>query len=766
MSKPVPKSPLPSALDLLTGATSYHGWLTSQANYREQVRFFGFLPPRAGVTAQTTTFAPWVEYLGVQLREHQVAALDALAVGDNVVIATPTASGKSLCYQLPTLDALATGDTVLYLFPTKALARDQQSSLQGLIARTTDTRSLDGISPAAVQAYDGDTPTDMRQRIRYDPRCIITNPDMLHYGLLPYHAQWGVLWRNLRYIVLDELHSYRGVMGSHVGNIIRRLMRIARHYGATPQLIAASATIGNPAQHAHNISGEDFTAIDQDSSPRAAREVIFWQPPIISAKNDPEVRYRSPLSEAADVAALFVKANLKSIFFCNARKSAELLRHYALRSLDDAEAPLIQSYRAGYLPEDRRALEEAFKADDITVLTATNALELGVDIGGVDAVVMVGYPGSLTSFWQRAGRAGRAKTRALTLMVAADNPLDAYYLQHPEAILEGRAERAVADAFNSEIQPWHLACAAYEKPLANDEPLAKHLPEAGAHLRQRGDVWLSITRYPHRRVSVRGTGGKRVRLEDGFGNSLGISDYATALRELHPGAVHLHRGEHYLVRNLDLERGVAVLLPHIEDYYTQTRFVTDIDILESQLTLPGVSVGRVNVSTEFTSYVRKRYYSDAILDERPLDLPAITYPTQALWVNMREVASQLGALLPDAMHALEHTLIGLLPAFVLCERMDVGGVSYPHYPATGEPVMFIYDGYPGGVGYALAGATVYGQWLEAARDLLASCSCASGCPRCILSPKCGNGNQYLDKVAAKNLADALLARLDTVRHHA
>ena len=253
MSKFAPKSPLPPALDLLTGATSYHGWLTSQANYREQVHFFGFLPPRVGTTADTNTFAPWVERLGVGLREHQAAALEALAAGDNVVIATPTASGKSLCYQLPTLDALAREGSVLYLFPTKALARDQQSSLQGLIARIGDT-----VPPEAVQAYDGDTPTDVRQRIRQQPRCIITNPDMLHYGLLPYHEKWGALWRNLRYVVLDELHSYRGVMGSHVANIIRRLLRIARHYGATPQLIAASATIGNPAVHAHNITGERF----------------------------------------------------------------------------------------------------------------------------------------------------------------------------------------------------------------------------------------------------------------------------------------------------------------------------------------------------------------------------------------------------------------------------------------------------------------------------------------------------------------------------
>ncbi|MEM6429172.1 MAG: DEAD/DEAH box helicase, partial [Deinococcota bacterium] len=688
----------------------------------------------------------------------------------NVVIATPTASGKSLCYQLPTLEALATGGTVLYLFPTKALARDQMMSLRGLINNLGD---VNGISPGDVTSYDGDTPSEARQSIREHPRCIITNPDMLHYGLLPHHLKWGELWRNLRYLVLDELHSYRGVMGSHVANIVRRLMRVAHHYGARPQLIAASATIGNPAQHAYNISGEVFTAVDQDSSPRAAREVIFWQPPVISAKNDPDLRRRSTLSEAADLASLFVKANLKSIFFCNARKSAELLRHYATRSLSEAEAPLIQSYRAGYLPEDRRALEDAFKADEITVLSATSALELGVDIGGVDAVVMVGYPGSLTSFWQRAGRAGRASTRALTLMISADNPLDSYYLGHPDDILEGRAEHAVADAFNSELQPYHLACAAYERPLHAGESLAQNLPEAGAYLHKRtdkhGDVWLTRLRYPHRHVSVRGTGGQRVRLYDGFGTSLGISDYDTALRELHPGAVYLHRGEHYLVRNLDLNQGVAVLLPHIEDYYTQTRFVTDIDILEPLFTWPGVTVGKINVTTSFTSFVRKRYYSEAILDERPLDLPPISYPTQALWVNMRGLAPQLGKYAPlfaEGMHALEHTLIGLLPAFVLCERMDVGGVSYPTYPATGEPVMFIYDGYPGGVGYAAAGASLFERWLTAAKDLLTSCPCKHGCPSCTLSPKCGNGNQYLDKDAARTLAEVLLKRLIPAVHHA
>jgi DEAD/DEAH box helicase domain-containing protein len=375
------------------------------------------------------------------------------------------------------------------------------------------------------------------------------------------------------------------------------------------------------------------------------------------------------------------------------------------------------------------------------------------------------------ALWQRSGRAGREGRRALTLLIPGNDPLDEYYLHHPELLTEGRVEDAVADPFNSELHPLHVACAAAERVLRDDErgvvdPSLALASVPGLHRIESG--WTHLGRYPHRRVRIRGSGDRMIRLKDAGGRSLGTADLATALRELHPGAVYLHQGEPYLVVRLDLDRGLAELLPHIEDFYTQPRSETDIEVLPAsacgaeRTPLPaGVQVGRVRVSTAITSYVRKRYLSGQILDERALDLPELSYPTQALWFSAREVEDAVRPdELPGALHALEHTLIGLLPAFVLCERADVGGVSYPSYPPTGESTVFIYDGYPGGVGYARAGATQFRTWLTAARDLLRDCPCESGCPRCVLSPKCGNGNQFLDKRAARKLADALLRRFE------
>lgn len=749
---------------------SYHGWLTAQEGYRGQITFMGFLPGRSGTPAPLLAsgrYGALLEALGVAPYTHQAASLSLTEAGHNVVVATPTASGKSLCYQVPTLEVLERGRTALYLFPTKALAHDQ---LEKLKARAAPFGLAD-----VVSAFDGDTPVSRRRGLREGARCVLTNPDMLHYGILPHHGLWSRFLGALDLIVLDELHAYRGVMGTHVANILRRMLRLARFYGASPRLVAASATIGNPAAHAQNLTGEPFAAVTEDGAPSAPRELLFWRPPDLPGEAGAEGRRRSVHSEAADLAARFVRAGVKSIFFCNSRKSAELLRRYAAGQLSEAEAARLASYRAGYSAEDRRALEARFKRGELQVLTATSALELGVDVGGVDAVVLVGYPGSLTAFWQRSGRSGRSGTRALTLLIPGNDPLDEFYLTHPEMITEGRAEHAVADAFNSELYPRHLACAAFEKPLDDAEASAAALHGADPaalpnFLRARGR-WLYRGGYPHAKLSVRGAGGGRVVLKDSTGKSLGVADIETALRDLHPGAVYLHQGEDYLVRNLDLEKGEAFLLPHLEDFYTQVRAVTEIDVLgrdvlgEDACGVSGpVQTGRVRVTTRITSYVLKRLYSDAALDERPLDLPDLSYTTQALWFSVREVAGAVHpSLLPAAMHALEHTLIGLLPAFVLCERADVGGVSYPLYPATGEPLVFIYDGYPGGVGYAREGAAQFGAWLTAARDLLASCPCTSGCPRCVLSPKCGNGNQILDKGAALALAGALLERLGNVR---
>lgn len=735
----------------------YTSWLKSLEGYEAQIASFSFFPARAKGerVSYEGKFTSLLKHFELSPYKHQAEALSLTEAGHHVVVATPTASGKSLSYQIPSLHALAREKTALYLFPTKALAHDQLAKLKGL----AKTLRLDEL----ISSYDGDTPLTERGRLREQARCLLSNPDMLHYGILPYHDKWAGFLSKLEYLVIDEMHAYRGVMGTHVANILRRLLRLAWHYGAKPQIIAASATIANPSEHAFNLTGLETLAVTEDAGPRAARELVFWQPPLVSEKG--EGRRRSANSEAAWLAGHFVKAGLKSIFFCNSRKSAELLKRYSMNYLENDQEKYLQSYRAGYTSEDRRMIEEGFKKGDITVLTATSALELGVDIGGVDAVVLVGYPGSMTSLWQRAGRAGRSGSRALTLLIAGDDPLDEYYLNHPDLITESKAEKAVADAFNTEIHPLHVACAATEKPIPETEGyVAPWLePEPNSKLVKRNHKWFYLGKYPHKQVNVRGTGGKRIVLKDGFGKTVGISDFETALRELHSGAVYLSQGDTFLVAKLDLEAGVATLLPHIEDYYTQTRSLTDIEILDTEFQIYGVSIGRVRVSTEYSSFVKKRYFRETILDERLLDLPQVAYSTQAMWFDVSEVKFTVPPQnLASAMHALEHTLIGLLPAFVLCERADVGGVSYPIYPASGQPLIFIYDGYPGGVGYSRAGTSVFLDWLAAAYELLKDCPCKSGCPRCILSPKCGNGNQYLDKHAAKALAYELLSYLKQV----
>ena len=747
---------LPAALG---DSPSFHAWLTGMEGYADQVQAFSFFPPQAAgeIPVYSGMFSDLLAEVGICPYQHQVDAFLGLDQSQNIVVATPTASGKSLTYQIPTLHGLQNDQTALYLFPTKALAHDQLEKLTGLAAQF----ELDHL----IASYDGDTPTGKRASIRKQAKCLLTNPDMLHYGILPYHEKWAQFFSSLKYLIVDELHSYRGVMGTHVANILRRFLRIAEHYGADVQVIAASATIGNPAKHAMNLTGLEFTAIREDTSAKAAREFIFWQPPAMSQAEDSDNRRRSANTEAAQLAAMFVKAGLKSIFFCNSRKSAELLKRYALGQLSDEETEFLQTYRAGYTSEDRRRIEQGFKKGDIRVLTATSALELGVDVGGVDAVVLVGYPGSMMALWQRAGRAGRSRTRSLTLLIPGNDPLDEYYLHHPELITDGKVENAVADAFNTEIHPLHMACAAVEKPITDKDAILGDLIHLGDYPKFKNikKRWHYQGRYPHKGISVRGTGGKRIILKDGFGKSIGISEYETALRELHAGAVYLHMGETYLVASLDLKEGVAVLLPHIEDYYTQTRSETNIDIVEREFDLYGVNVGRVTVTTTYLSYVKKRYFSEAIIDERLLDLPEVSYNTQALWFPMTDFVGLVSAAdFPSGIHALEHTLIGLLPVFVLCERADVGGVSYPIYPETGEPTIFIYDGYPGGVGYTRAGTTVFKDWLTAAYDLLCDCPCKTGCPRCVLSPKCGNGNQYLDKQAAKVLAKGMLEKLESI----
>lgn len=755
---------------------SFHAFLTQLDGYQGQIAAYHFFPPRRGVEVPDYDgpFAAELAALGIRPYRHQAEALRAAGDGRDVVVATPTASGKSLTFQLPTLAAATQGGSALFLYPTKALAHDQLLRLRALAA-ALGLADTDGGGVPTVAAYDGDTPAERRAGVRSGTRLVLTNPDMLHYGILPHHRSWSAFLADLRYLVLDEVHAYRGVLGTHVANIVRRLLRVAGRYGASPTVIASSATIANPGEHAERLTGRRFVVIDEGDAPSGAREFVIWRPPPVGGGGAGQAgaeRRRSANGEAATLAARFARDGVKSLFFCNSRKAAELVRHYAATMVDPEVAPRIQSYRAGYTAEDRRLLEAGFKSGDIEVLTATSALELGVDVGGVDAVVLVGYPGSKMALWQRSGRAGREGGRSLTLLVPGADPLDEYFLHHPDALVDGPVESAVADPFNDELHPLHVACAAAEVPLSASEPWLAPWLDLGTvpGLLRLGDEYRPSGRYPQRRVRVRGGGGRTIRLKDGMGRSLGSTDFATALREFHPGAVHLHQGEAYLVAELDLERGLARLLPHIEAYYTQPRSETDIEVLGPLPARPhqrdvldapqaGVQVGRVRVRHVVTGFVKKRYVSEAVLGEQPLDLPEVSYDTQAAWFEVDDLpGAPVGEALAAAMHALEHTLIQLLPAFVLCERADVGGVSYPVYPTTGRPTVFVYDGHPGGVGYARAGAATFVAWLTAARDLLAACPCADGCPRCVLSPKCGNGNQMLDKHGALRLANALLSR--------
>lgn len=730
---------------------SFLDWLVTEAGSREQVRAASFFPPRRAVTAAPAGFAaPLLEQLGIVPYRHQAEAFRLFAAGTDTVISTGTSSGKSLCYQLPALQVLRDGGTFLYIAPVKALAADQLGRFGDLLRRT-GTAGL-------VAAYDGDTPARDRPGIREAAGGIVTNPDMIHHALLPHHGAWARFFSGLGLVVIDELHAYRGVFGSHVANILRRLLRVARHYGARPRVVAASATIANPEGHFLSLTGREAALIAEDGAPAAEKEFVFFEPALLG--DGEPARRRSLNSEAAHLAAAFVRRGLKTIVFCNSRRSAELLQRYASTMLDGHEAARIRSYRAGYTKEDRRELERQFRDGEVTVLAATSALELGMDVGDVDAVVLAGWPGSHMALWQRSGRAGRRGQRSLALLLPASDPLDGYYLGHPDAVTEGKAEHAVADPFNPVIHPQHLACAAAELPLHQEEDLIAPGLQLGqvSGLVQRGAAFAAVRARPHRQLGIRGGGPGRIRLVDGFGTVIGETPAGSALKEVHPGAVYLHQGDSWLVAGLDLDAGQAVLLPHLADWYTQARSETHVTVTASRFSLPFGGVDTVTIGETVDSYVLKRPFSEDVLDERALDLPEQNYPTEALRIDCARVAGSVPpGLLPDALHALEHTLIGLLPAFILCERADIGGVSYPAYGPDRQPRIFIYDGHPGGAGYVAAAAFLFRDWLTAARDLLRDCRCRDGCPRCVLSPKCGNGNQYLDRFAARDLADALLA---------
>ncbi|EOD64664.1 DEAD/DEAH box helicase-like protein [Amycolatopsis vancoresmycina DSM 44592] len=870
--------------------------------------------------------APWA---------HQAEAASHAYEGRHVVVSTGTASGKSLAYQLPVLSRLAAGEkaNALYLSPTKALGADQLRSVSSL--------DVPGVRAAS---FDGDTPMAERDWVRAHANWVFTNPDMLHRGILSAHGRWATFFRRLRYVVVDECHSYRGVFGSHVALLLRRLRRVAEHYGASPVFVLASATTASPASFASRLTGVPCVAVTEDASPRGARTVALWEPPLLeelTGENGAPVR-RPAGAEASRILADLVVEGARSLAFIRSRRGAELAALGARRILSEVDPALVETvaaYRSGYLPEERRALEAALLSGRLLGVATTNALELGVDIAGLDAVVLAGYPGTLASFWQQAGRAGRSGDSALVVFVARDDPLDTYLVHHPAALLSRPVETAVLDPANPYVLAPQLACAVAELPLtvpelevfggaAALEVLAELAEQKLLRRRSSGWYWTSRER-PHAEVGIRGTGGEQIAVvESDSGRMLGTVDPGSACFAVHPGAVYLHQGSSYVVDELDLETGLALVHAENPDWTTTPREVVDISVLSTQekQDYGGVSIclGEVAVTSQVVGYLRRRP-SGEVLDHTPLDLPEQSLRTRAVWYTVSaellgpaagggkgwrgssrgtggggaegpaaadtEVAPDPGgspgslaadsgaaggsggaaaasaaggatdaeaasgsvtaagdstgsaaarpfttvagsataaggsvstaaasgapgasssgvsgdgeagtgghrvgtesagpvgtgeeplasgrgpaheggrtpggaglvpARVPGALHAAEHAAIGLLPLFATCDRWDIGGVSTAWHEDTGEATVFVHDGHPGGAGFAERGYAAIVPWLAATREAIVSCECPTGCPSCVQSPKCGNGNEPLDKAGAVAVLDTVLGAL-------
>ncbi|MCL0078685.1 DEAD/DEAH box helicase [Dehalococcoidia bacterium] len=703
------------------------------------------------------------------LYSHQATAVDATRSRKNVIVSTPSASGKTLCYNLAVLNSLLEekGSRALYLFPTKALAQDQLRALDELI-------SAAGLK-IKKSTFDGDTPWKERAEIRRSARIVLSNPDMLHLGILPNHRSWTGFLSQLKYVVVDEAHVYRGVFGSHVANVVRRLRRICARYGSSPQFICCSATIANPREHAERLTGLPFEAITEDGAAFGGKDFVFWNPPLIDEARS--VR-RSATTEATYLLTELVSAGIRSLAFARTRKLVELIYMYVRDQLA-ARAPelagRIRPYRAGYLAEARREIERELFKGKLLGVVATTALELGVDIGRLDATILTGYPGSIAGTWQQAGRSGRGRQRSLSILIGSENPLDQYFMRHPEALFGKGFEHALIAPANPHILNPHLVCAAWESPLSQRdqryfgdfEPLRLELEEDGL-LRMRGRRWYPATTVasPAQGVNIRSTSSTNYALIDaGTGELLETIESAMAFFQIHPGAVYLHQGEAYLVTKLDLKSHTAYAEPTDAAYYTQTRDITDLKILktvdEKTIGRTRVYVGEVEVTTQVLGFKKKRVYSEEVIGEEPLDLPPQAFETVALWFGIpsriQERVARQGLDLAGGLHAAEHAAIAMLPLFTLCDRNDIGGVSTPLHPDTGRAQIFIYDAHPGGVGIAEKGFELVKQlWRETAK-LIAECPCEEGCPSCVQSPKCGNNNQPLDKQAAQVIFERLLS---------
>jgi DEAD/DEAH box helicase domain-containing protein len=690
------------------------------------------------------------------LYSHQAEAWDTARRGEHFVVTTGTASGKSLAFNLPVLAALAEEPKLraLYLYPTKALAQDQ--------VRALDELQVKRVRPAI---YDGDTESERRWQIRKWSNLILTNPDMLHVGVLPHHDRWGDVLSNLRFVVVDEAHVYRGVFGSHVGNVLRRLRRLARVYGSEPQFLLASATIGNPGELATSLTGLDFTVIGDDGAPKAERTIALWNPELI----DEELGQRaSALADSSKLMADLVERDLRTLVFAKSRRAAELVHKFSADRVGDASR--LSPYRAGYTPAQRREIEHRLFSGELLGVSATNALELGIDVGSLDAVISVGFPGTVASLRQQWGRAGR-KGHGLAVMVASEDALDQYFMREPETLLGRRVEAAILDHENPRVLDGHVAAAAFEAPL-DDQDVdilgAEALRQAAEHPElektDAGYVWAGRD-YPAARFGLRSTSPDVFTVvETETGSVLGTIERERAYSTVHEGAIYLHLGESYRVLALDLAARSALVEPFSGDYYTQAKKETMTSIEETLLSERRLGLdlafGHVSVTEQVVGYQKKSIRDQSTLELVGLDLPETTFETEAVWYvpepdqldGLLEMPKLLGTL-----HAAEHAMIAILPLWAMCDRWDIGGLSTNLHYQTGRPTVFIYDGHSGGVGITERGFEAFEGWVEDTAKMLDGCPCESGCPSCVQSPKCGNLNEPLDKAGALELLNRMLA---------
>ena len=738
-----------------TDIKEYVQSLVSSKRLGSQVVYHKILPDQPARLSKTKH--PWpgqirriITAQGIRgLYKHQADAVDLIRSGRHVAVATPTASGKTLIYNLPMMEKILRNpdSKALYIFPLKALAQDQLRTFEAMIQYSKE------ITPA-IAIYDGDTSAWHRKRIRESPpNILLTNPEMIHLSLLPHHQKWADFFGKLEMVVVDEVHTYRGIMGSHMAQVFRRLQRICAYYGAAPTFVFCSATVSNPAQLTRQLTGLNVDTITKSGAPLGKKHVVFI----------------NPIQGPAQTAILLLKAalhrGLRTIVYTQSRKLTELIAIWA-GSQSGPFMNRISAYRAGFLPEERREIEAKLAKGELLAVISTSALELGIDIGDLDLCLLVGYPGTVVATWQRGGRVGRSGQDSTLVLIAGEDALDQYFMRHPENFLKQEPEAAVVNPYNTEILSRHIICAAAELPLKTDEAFASNehvlkairtLEESGALLTSGDGTEIYSSRTaPHRHVDLRGTGNRYNIVGSSTGKNKGEIDEFRAFKETHPGAIYLHKGDTFLVDVLDLDTKTVKVSRVKVDYYTRVRSEKNTEILEiydsKKVFETECYVGRLKVTDQVLGYEKWRIHSKKRLSNVPLDLPPLIFETQGLWfkipVHIQRQAEAQYLHFMGGIHAVEHAAIGIFPLLVMADRNDLGGISTPFHPQVSSAAVFIYDGVPGGAGLSRQAFKRAKDLLENTLDVIRACPCESGCPSCVHSPKCGSGNRPIDKVAA------------------